>query len=119
MPPGFPPAVPPIKPFVVARAQSVADQLAGKSSGQPIGDFGRPPGGRGGPGGGGPGNFLARPFMNALDADKDGELTSEECLTRFAHWFASWDGEKRGAIDETQLRAGLDRELFRPPDPSK
>jgi spore coat protein CotH len=119
MPPGFPPAVPPIKPFVVARAQSVADQLAGKSSGQPIGDFGRPPGGRGGPGGGGPGNFLARPFMNALDADKDGELTSEECLTRFAQWFASWDGEKRGAIDETQLRAGLDRELFRPPDPSK
>jgi spore coat protein CotH len=109
---GFPPSVPPIKTFVVARAKSVADQLAGKLQGQSVGDFGAPRGPGGGPPGGGPGNFLARPFMSALDLDKDGELTGEECVNRFTTWFESWDGEKRGAISEEQLRAGIDRDLF-------
>ena len=110
---GFPPTVPPIKPFVIARAKSVADQLAGKLQGQSAGEFGppRPPGGRGA----GPGDFLARPFMNALDADKDGELTNEECVTRFAQWFESWDAEKSGTIGEEQLRSGIERDLFRFP----
>ncbi|HEX5176874.1 MAG TPA: CotH kinase family protein [Chthoniobacteraceae bacterium] len=111
---GFPPAIPPIKPFVVARAQSVADQLAGKRQGDSAGEFGPPRGPGGGPPGGGPGNFLARPFMSALDADKDGEVSNEECVHAFSQWFDSWDGEKRGIIGEDQLRAGLDRDLFRP-----
>ena len=50
--------------------------------------------------------------MSALDLDKDGELTGEECVNRFTTWFESWDGEKRGAISEEQLRAGIDRDLF-------
>jgi spore coat protein H len=41
----------PIKPFVEVRAQSIADQLAGKSSGETIGGFGFGRGGRRGPGG--------------------------------------------------------------------
>jgi spore coat protein CotH len=116
-PGGFPPAIPPIKPFVVARARSVTDQLSGKSEGHTAGEFGPPRGGPGGggPGGFGPGNFLARPFMTALDLDKNGELTSVECLQGFTKWFETWDGEKRGVIGEDQLRAGIERELFRRP----
>ena len=48
--PGGPRVKPELKPFVAARNQSIADQLAGKSAGQI--PTGRMPGGRGGPGGG-------------------------------------------------------------------
>src|SRR5262249_46117204 len=59
-----------IKGFVKVRAQSISDQLDGKSQGQTVGGFGWRPGGPGGPGGPpggfGPGMFLGPAWMQAL-----------------------------------------------------
>jgi len=111
------PAVKPIKGFVDARAKSVDDQIAGKSEGELIGGGG-PGGGRGGPGGGpggrgdfGPGGFVGMAFMNAFDADKDGQLTHDEFAQGFAKWFDAWNTDKSGALTEDQVRAGLNQTL--------
>jgi spore coat protein H len=112
----------PIKTFVVARAQSVNDQLAGKSEGATLsgGGPGGPPGGRGGPGGppgrGGPGGFgpgifLAQMFMNALDEDHDGKVTQAEFTRGFRKWFESWNTDHSGVLTEDQLRAGIVQDL--------
>jgi hypothetical protein len=104
-PGGFGGPVKPIKGFVGPRAQSVADQLAGKSQGMV-----RNMGGPGGPGGmRGPG--LDRPLLDQFDTDKNGNLSSEEFRAGFARWFASWNTDKTGQLTETQLREGLNRDL--------
>ena len=76
---------------------------------------GGPGGGRGGGGGGGgnPGRFIGPGLFTAMDTDKDGTLTREELKATFAKWFADWDKEKGGAIDEGQLREGLNGVLPR------
>jgi hypothetical protein len=105
--------VPPIKPFVKARARSVTDQLAGKSEGKTLESFGfgGPRGrGPGGPGFG-PGTFLAETFKEALDADKDDGVTREEFNAGFARWYRSWNDDKSGKLTEEQLRAGMNRDL--------
>jgi spore coat protein CotH len=113
----------PIKGFVVARAQSVTDQLSGKSQGEVLseGGFGGPPGfgrRRGGPGGlGGPGGFdpgmvLARGVMDALDANKDGKISHDEFVAGFAKWFSNWNTDKSGALTEDQLREGINQDLI-------
>lgn len=114
----------PIKPFVEIRTKSVMDQVAGKSSGQelgnggfpggPPGDPGRGPGNRsgpGGPGGFGPGAFLGDMFVEAFDQDKDSVITQAEMDQTFAKWFAGWSGDQSGALSEEQLRAGIDKDL--------
>ncbi len=107
----------PIKGFVTARAASVADQLAGKADGLAAsarfggpGERGRR-GERGGPGGFGPAVVLARAFMDALDADKNGKITREEFTRGFAQWFAAWQPDKSGLLTGEQLRAGINRDL--------
>ena len=116
-PGGFFQPAKPIKGFVTARAQSVIDQLTGKSEGQTIGDFGfggRGPGGRGGPGGPGgfgPGMFLGDAFMSALDANKDETITRDEFVQGFAAWFGAWNTDKSGALTDEQLRAGINKDL--------
>jgi hypothetical protein len=83
-PPGMFADPPDLETFVVNRTASVADQLAGTSTGYvPSGGFG--PGGFGGfgPPRGGPrrppiGDMLARPMLKALDADKDDKLAKAE-----------------------------------------
>lgn len=112
-----------LKSFVKSRAQSVKDQLAGKSEGQTWNGpgFGGPGGPqgigrRGGPGAPplplGLGNALGNSFMAALDSNKDGEITRAEFTQGFARWFESWNPDKSGAITEEQLRAGLGRDLM-------
>jgi spore coat protein H len=111
------PGANPIKRFVDARAKSVIDQVAGKSEGQALaGGFGGGGGGRGGGGGmagpgGGPGQMLAMLFMNALDANKDSQLTREELDSGFDKWFVAWNSDKSGNLTEEQLRAGIDKDI--------
>ncbi len=111
-PGGFFQPAKPIKGFVDARAQSVIDQVAGKSEGQTLGEFGfGGRGGRGGPGGFGPGMFLGNAFMTAFDSDKDGELTRDEFTQGFAKWFDAWNTDKTGVLTDEQLQAGINRDL--------
>jgi spore coat protein H len=120
--PGFAfPGRKPIKGFVPARWQSIEDQLAGRAEGQTPGGFGfgpgrgpRGPGGPGGPGGFGPGQFLAQPWMTAMDTDHDGRLSREEALDGFNRWFRTWDADRDAALSEAELRAGLNQ-AFSPP----
>lgn len=53
-------------------------------------------------------------FFTAADADKDGSLTSVELKSTFEKWFDRWDAEKKGAVNEEQLREGLNAALPRP-----
>ena len=120
----FGPPPKPIKPFVLIRSQSIADQLSGKAKGMELGfggGFGG--GGRAGPGGpggfgGGPGALLAGAFLTALDADKNAQLTREEFVGGFGKWFEAWKTDKSGLLTEDQLHAGLDKDLVpQPPGP--
>ena len=119
-PGGFGQAAKPIKGFVTARAQSVNEQLAGKSG--DVGDsefgfgFGRPRdrfmgGGPGGPNLFGPGTFVARNIMDSFDIDKNGKLTHQEVTAGFAKWFDDWNTDKSGKLSEQQLRKGINRDL--------
>lgn len=113
-PGGFFQPAKPIKGFVKVRAQSVVEQLAGKSQGEVVGDFGfggRGGRGPGGPGGFGPGRFLGNAFLTALDGDKDGTITHDEFTRGFAKWFAAWNTDKSGVLTDEQLRAGINRDL--------
>ena len=100
--------VKPIKSFVTVRAQSVLDQLAGKSEGQTTGEMGF--GGRGGRGGG-PGRFLGDAFMTAFDANEDKTVTHDEFTHAFARWFETWNTDQSGLLTEQQLRAGINQDL--------
>jgi spore coat protein H len=121
-------ALKPIKPFVKIRSQSIKDQIAGKTEGQVLSEFGFFGGGgrgRGGPGGFGPGMFLGGAFLSALDSNQDGEITQKEMSDGFAKWFESWNISKSGELSDEQLRAGINKDLspfrggtppgFRPP----
>ena len=107
---GFGMAAKPIKGFVDARAASVIEQLAGKSQGLQLdGGFG---GRRGGGPDRGPGAFLGTALLNALDADKDAKLTSDEMTRGFDKWFADWNTDKSGQLTEEQLRDGINKDLI-------
>jgi hypothetical protein len=80
------------------------------AGGQPTGGQ-RPGGGRGGLG---PAMFLGPALFSATDANKDGSLTRTELSDTFAQWFAQWDVDKHGALDEANVRAGLAAVLPRP-----
>lgn len=110
---GFMGNVKPIKPFVVARALKVEEQLAGKSQGETVGGFGGGPGrgGPGGPGGFGPGMFLGGAFLSTLDVDKSGEITKAEFTDGFGKWFAAWNKDGSGQLTEEQLREGINKDL--------
>ena len=104
----------PIKPFARARAQSISDQLAGKSEGESPGMPGFGGGGRGmgrGGAGQGQGQMVAAAVMTALDANEDDFLTRDEFQRGFARWFDEWDANHDGFLSEEELRAGLSQLL--------
>jgi hypothetical protein len=125
--PGFGPAgfampvIRPIKGFVVVRAASVRDQLAGRSEGMtvPAFGFGGPAGPPGTadhgapplPEGFGPGLFLGPVFMAQLDEDQDGAVTRAEFAAGCQRWFDEWDKDCAGMLAEASLRAGLNLTL--------
>ena len=79
---------------------------------------GGPPGGGQGPGGGpggtGPAMFIAPGLFTAVDANKDDSLTRAELKSAFGKWFAEWDAEKTGSLNEEKIRSGLTAALPRP-----
>ena len=107
----------PIKGFVTARAKAVADQLAGKSKGETVDNFGFGGRGPGGQGGFGPGNFLGGAFMSALDANKDDGVSRDEFAGGFVKWFDAWNRDQSAELAEEELRAGINQDLapFRGP----
>lgn len=117
-PGGFRRPAKPIKSFVAARAQSVNDQLSGKTEGAADSEsaaggpgfhfFGRGPGG---PNELGPGAMLARNMMQAFDVNRDAKLTHDEFGAGFAKWFEDWDADKSGDLSEQELREGINRAL--------
>jgi Ca2+-binding EF-hand superfamily protein len=80
-----------------------AGVAAGISLLSPAPTFGR------GPGGFGPGSFLTKPLLEALDADKDGKLTREEVVAGVRKFFAAADKGKKGALDEARLTEEINR----------
>jgi spore coat protein H len=103
----------PIKAFAGPRAKSVAEQLAGRSSGQDTG-FGFP--GPGGRGGFNPGRMFGATFLRAVDGNGDGAVTRDEFAAAFSKWFDTWGG-KDGPLTEEQVRAGIERDLSPPMPP--
>ncbi len=107
------PATKPIKAYVNIRAQSVLDQLSGKSEGQTasrLGFGGRGRfGGAGGPQGFEPGRLLSGAFVTELDADKNGSVSRDEFTQGFRKWFTAWKTDPSGALTEEELRAGINK----------
>jgi spore coat protein CotH len=70
---------------------------------------GGPPGGQRG-GGGGPGGArtLAPVIMSQADSDRDGRIASGEFATLAQTWFKAWNAGGAGALDERQVRSGLE-----------
>jgi hypothetical protein len=98
----------PVKPFAVVRTASVRDQLAGKSEGLTLSDFpGRPPGRSE------LGVAVSGPLFRLLAGDQSGGLTADDAAAGLRKLFESWDTEKRGQVDYSRLRAGIEKSLTR------
>lgn len=122
-PGGFRGGPKPIKGFVTARAQSVGDQLAGKSAGRTSssggfgppggrGGFGGPPGGdlpgRGGAPGGGPGGFGGPPGIGRSGGR--GGRGPMEAVTLFGQLIVTaLDTDSTGDLTEAEILAGFGR----------
>ena len=53
-------------------------------------------------------------LFTAADANKDGTLTRDELKDAFAKWFAAWDKDGAGSLDEAKLKDGLNSVLGMP-----
>ena len=65
----------------------------------------------GGPGGRGPNGdrTLAPALMSQADLDRDGRISQQEFARLAETWFITWDANRAGKLDESQIRAGLDK----------
>jgi hypothetical protein len=55
--------------------------------------------------------FLGRAMMETLDSNKDNEVARQEFIDGFDEWFKNWDTDKRGSLDDSKLRAGINKDL--------
>ena len=94
----------PLKEFVEKRAESILAQLAGKKTG-----FVPRQGGFGPPGGFAPNNPLAKPLFDALDADKNGNVSEKEFAEGMKKLFAEWDRDKGSSLSQKEIADGLQR----------
>ena len=117
----------PARSFVKARHASLVEQLAGRSPGLVIGESGPGPIARRvdgdrprgpGPERFGPGRFLARTLLGAMDADADRQVSRDEIDAGFQKWLASWDVDGNGALVADEVRSGLERTGQPGPDPA-
>jgi hypothetical protein len=111
----------PLETFIEKRSTSVTAQLAGTKTGyvpqmMAFGGGGFGGGGFGG-GGFGPGNQLAKPLLDTLDADKDGRVSEGELAAGMKKFFAEWDRDKNGTLDQREIADGLQKLL--PPSPPR
>ncbi|WP_254510466.1 CotH kinase family protein [Anatilimnocola floriformis] len=100
----------PLQAFITQRVTSVNSQLDGKSKGymptQGFGFGGPPPGA---------GQQLAKPLLDALDADKDGKVSEAEFTVGMKRLSGEWDQDKNGALDQKEIADGLQKLLPRRP----
>ena len=105
-----------LRDFIAKRTDSVVAQLDGKSQGKELAgmNFGKgPPGGFGK--GFGPGQQLAKPFMEQADTDKNGKLSSDELRLAAGRLFKSAGGDEKTPVGEKELIETLERILPPPP----
>jgi spore coat protein H len=104
----------PPRQFVERRTESVRAQLAGERKGYvPAGmgfGFGPP---KGAPPG--LGNFLGKPLFAALDSGLTGKVSRGDAVAAAKKFFTDCDKDGKGTLDGTQLAAGINRILPRPP----
>lgn len=60
-------------------------------------------------------NTIATRLFNALDANKDGNLTRTEVESGFHSWFTSWNTSKNGALTQDEIADGLSTLVPAPP----
>lgn len=91
--------------FAAKRSASIEGQLEGKRKGKVLsGRFGF-----------GPGGFLARPVLTAVDKDKDGKLSKDEMNAAIKTLFAKLDKDHKGELNQDALTEGINKLLPRPP----
>lgn len=109
---------PPLTTFVEKRTASVRAQLAGERKGYVPASMGfGPPGAgfpKGPPGGFGPGNFVAKPLMEAINTGKNGKLSKDEVVAGAKKFFKDTDKDNKGMLDEAQIAAGINAIVPRP-----
>lgn len=94
----------PLANFIDRRAASIKAQLEGSRAGyvpKPMGFGPRPELG--------PVNQLARPLLESLDLDKNGQASEAEFAAGWKKHFAEWDKDKSGSLDQKELSEGLQK----------
>ena len=87
-----------------------ADRVSGRATSPAKARGYEPQGfGFGPPGGFGPGNQLARPLLQVLDADRDGNVSDVEFANGMKRLFSQWDVDKNGGLDQKEIADGLQK----------